>query len=201
MNWKQRLEPFLVLIEARYLPLLMLALPQAYAVALWLSDSNEKRPGSDIFSVIGAAAFEFGYVGSIAWAESDKNKKWFALTAFAALAFSVAVSIKVYIHEDYWAILHSGFPVVAFCYTMLMHLANKPGQLETSKADKPKQQLVTSAADSSATLEDVQAVLLEEAPPQVPVKLADMTPEQRSAFYKQRAAKGRQAMLAKREAQ
>ena len=196
MNWRQRLEPFLILIEARYLPLLMLALPQAYAVALWLTESNSGKWGSIGFAIVGGAAFEFGYVGAIAWAESQNNKGWFRTTAFAALAFSVLVSIRVYETEGLWAGLHAGFPVVAFCYTMLMHLASAPKPTEKPQAKT----IVTEAADSSATLEDIQAVLLEKAPPQAKIKLADMSPEQLSAFYKQRAAKGRQAMLAKREA-
>jgi hypothetical protein len=140
MTIKQRLEPFLVLLEARYLPLMFLALPQAYAVSIWLNDSNAGKWGAIVFSVIGAMAFEGSYVGAIAWSERQSNRFWFWVTALAALAFSVLVSVKVYQAEGWWSLLHAGFPAVAFGYTMLMHYSQPKEVSQETIAPPPAAQ-------------------------------------------------------------
>lgn len=117
-----RWEPFKVLFEAQYLPLLLLALPQSFIVYKWLN--TDTSLATMVFAIIGAAAFESAYVGSIAWADRQTKGKWIWVTAFIALLFSVLVAIKVNMaREGWWALLHAGFPLTAFAYTMIMHHA------------------------------------------------------------------------------
>lgn len=118
---KARLAPFLILLEARYAPLLFAVAPQAFAVYLWLFPRPTYDGWGEIFAIIGAIGFEAVYVGAIAWAEEGKAGGWTWLTAGAALVFSVAVAIFVYLPQGWWAALHAGFPIVAFCYTMQLH--------------------------------------------------------------------------------
>lgn len=117
---KQRLAPFLVLLEARYAPLLFAVAPQAYAVYLWLLPMPYDATG-EVFAVLGGLGYEFIYVGAIAWAEEGRWSVWTWVTAVAALAFSMLVAYHVYESQVGWAWLHAGFPLVAFCYTMNMH--------------------------------------------------------------------------------
>ena len=117
---KQRLAPFLVLLEARYAPLLFAVAPQAYAVYLWLFPHPYDGWG-ELFAVIGAIGFEAVYVGAIAWAEEGRAGRWTWVTAAAALIFSIAVAVYVYLPQGWWSALHAGFPIVAFCYTMQLH--------------------------------------------------------------------------------
>lgn len=123
---KSRIEPFLALLEARYLPLLFAAAPQSYVVFLWLWTSSDKSSASFVFAILGAMGYEMVYVGAIAWAEGRTHGAWVWSTAIVALVFSVAVAI--YVHwptQGYGAILHAGFPLVAWCYTMTIHSASK----------------------------------------------------------------------------
>lgn len=117
---KERLAPFLMLLEARYAPLLFAVAPQAYAVYLWLMPQPYNGTG-EFFAVMGGIGFEFIYVGAIAWAEEGRWSVWTWLTALIALVFSMAVAYYVYRYQDGWAWLHAGFPLVAFGYTMNMH--------------------------------------------------------------------------------
>jgi hypothetical protein len=118
-----RWEPFKVLFEAQYLPLLLLALPQSFNVYKWLMDDTAWSTW--IFAVIGGMAFEAAYVGVIAWADRNTQGKWFWITAFMALGFSIAVAVHVhYAKAGAWSVLHAGFPAVAFAYTMIMHNAS-----------------------------------------------------------------------------
>lgn len=116
---RQRLGPFLALLDARYSPLLFAVAPQAYAVFLWLYDKT--KPESFWVAIIGALGYEMVYVGAIAWADYGHKTRWTTVTAVAALGFSVAVAIYAYIDQGWWSLLHAGFPLVAFCYTMQMH--------------------------------------------------------------------------------
>lgn len=117
-----RWEPFKVLFEAQYLPLLLLALPQSFNVYKWLMDDTAWS--TFIFAVIGGMAFEAAYVGVIAWADRSVQGKWYWVTAFMALGFSIMVAVHVHFAQDrWWALLHAGFPAVAFAYTMIMHNA------------------------------------------------------------------------------
>lgn len=154
MFWKQRFAPFLVLLEARYLPLLLLALPQSYTVAIWLTDANKNKPFADFFAVIGALAFEASYVGAIAWTEHNTNKtRWMWITAASALIFSVLVAVRVYWQEEYvLSFLHAGFPIVAFFYTMLMHSA-APLAKEKTVQPAPVQTYRPPAADGGGHVE------------------------------------------------
>lgn len=117
---KERLAPFLMLLEARYAPLLFAVAPQAYAIYLWLFPRPYDGTG-EAFAVLGALGFEFVYVGAIAWAEDGKAGIWTWITAVIALLFSVAVAYYVYRSQGWWALLHAGFPLVAFGYTMQLH--------------------------------------------------------------------------------
>lgn len=120
---KARLAPFLVLLEARYAPLLFAVAPQSYAVYLWLWRGSDGADASFWFAVMGALGYELVYVGAIAWAEEGRSSLWTWLTAAVALLFSVAVAYYVYREQGVWAWLHAGFPLVAFCYTLNMHTA------------------------------------------------------------------------------
>lgn len=122
---KQRLAPFLILLEARYAPLLFAVAPQAYAVYLWLFPQPYSITG-EFFAVMGGIGYEFIYVGAIAWAEEGRWSFWTWATATIALLFSMAVAYHVYEAQGGWAWLHSGFPLVAFCYTMNMHTPRTP---------------------------------------------------------------------------
>lgn len=117
---KERLAPFLMLLEARYAPLLFAVAPQAYAVYLWLLPVPYDATG-EFFAVMGGIGYEFIYVGAIAWAEEGRWSFWTWATAVIALLFSMAVAYYVYRYQGAWAWLHAGFPLVAFGYTMNMH--------------------------------------------------------------------------------
>jgi hypothetical protein len=118
---RARLAPFLVLLEARYAPLLFAVAPQAYAVFLWLWEGSDRTDASFVFAVMGGVGYEFVYVGAIAWAEEGRAGRWTWVTAMIALVFSVAVAYYVYRSQGWWALLHAGFPLVAFGYTMQLH--------------------------------------------------------------------------------
>lgn len=133
---KQRLAPFLVLLEARYAPLLFAVAPQAYAVYLWLFPRPYDGWG-ELFAVIGAVGFEAVYVGAIAWAEEGRAGRWTWVTAGAALIFSIAVAVYVYLPQGWWAALHAGFPVVAFCYTMQLHRMTAPRSASVGTSNTP----------------------------------------------------------------
>lgn len=117
---KERLAPFLILLEARYAPLLFAVAPQAYAVYLWLFPQPYSATG-EFFAVMGGIGYEAIYVGAIAWAEEERWSFWTWGTAVIALLFSMAVAYYVYRSQGGWAWLHAGFPLVAFGYTMNMH--------------------------------------------------------------------------------
>lgn len=119
-SMKERLAPFLMLLEARYAPLLFAVAPQAYAVYLWLLPHPYDATG-ELFAVMGGIGYEFIYVGAIAWAEEGRWSIWTWGTAVIALLFSMAVAYYVYRSQGGWAWLHAGFPLVAFGYTMNMH--------------------------------------------------------------------------------
>jgi hypothetical protein len=125
---QRRLSPFFALLDARFLPLLLLGAPQAYNVYLWLMLSG----ASPLFSVLGAAGFESAYIGVIAWADTGIKgwqRFWMILAACAALLFSVAVAIYVHMPtEGAWALLHAGFPLVTCLYTIAIHSATSPAE-------------------------------------------------------------------------
>lgn len=126
----ERLASILVLLDTRYLPLLLLAAPQSYAVFQWLWGNSDQSIAAWFVAALGAAAFEFSYIGSVAWAENsetnDKQRWWIYATALSALGFSILVAIRVYFaDEGWWALLHAGFPLVNCIYTVTIHSANK----------------------------------------------------------------------------
>jgi len=108
------------LADLRYIPLLFAVAPQAYAVYLWLLPHPYDMYG-EFFAIMGGVGYEFIYVGAIAWAVDGQWSMWTWATAFCALIFSMLVAYHVYEDQGQWAWLHSGFPMVAFTYTMHLH--------------------------------------------------------------------------------
>jgi hypothetical protein len=137
---RQRFAPFLVLIEARYAPLLFAVAPQSYAVFLWLWRGSDLTDASFWFAVMGALGYELVYVGAIAWAEEGRSSFWTWATAGVALVFSIVVAFYVYRAQGAWAWLHAGFPLVAFTYTLNMH-SKRPASAIPSTAQAPLQTL------------------------------------------------------------
>lgn len=114
----KRLAPFLDLLDVRYLPLLAVIAPQSYTVYAWLL--SDGAPGW--VASLGGFGYESVYVGAVAWAERGAGWKAARPPAVAALLFSVAVSVAYYApHVGALAILHAGFPIVAYAYTVTMH--------------------------------------------------------------------------------
>lgn len=111
------------LLDIRYAPLLFAAAPQAYAIYLWLWLGGNGTTAAFIFAILGALGYETVYVGAIAWTEDGRLGWGATLTAVTALLFSVAVAIYVHRAQGYAALLHAGFPLTAFAYTMHMHAA------------------------------------------------------------------------------
>lgn len=119
---RRRLGPFIALLDTRYLPLLFAASYQAYTVYRWLWQGSEQTTADHLFAILGGLAFETVYIGCIAWTDAGQRNGWMTFTLAAALGFSVAVAIHMYAAtQGYWAILHAGFPVVAFGYAQAMH--------------------------------------------------------------------------------
>lgn len=156
---KKRLAPFLVLLEARYAPLLFAVAPQAYAVYLWLFPLPYDRTG-EVFAVLGALGYELVYVGAIAWAEEDRSSIWTWATAVVALIFSVLVAHYVYREQGAWAWLHAGFPLVAFCYTLNMYSKRTHGP-HTPTAQAPLQTLPERLGTFECPQVEQQAAMLE----------------------------------------
>lgn len=172
---RQRLAPFLVLLEARYAPLLFAVAPQAYAVYLWLWRGSDSSSASFWFAIMGALGYELVYVGAIAWAEEGRSSVWTWMTATVALLFSVAVAYYVYSAQGAWAWLHAGFPLVAFAYTLNMHTQPKRSQAQpqgqalalavpqapvlalTRNGHKPQEETATEALGSLVTVVAPQA--------------------------------------------
>ena len=115
--WR-RLAPFLDLLDARYLPLLLVVAPQAWTVTAWL-----ERDGSPPWvALMGGLGYEAVYVGAVAWAERGAGWRAAKWPAGFALLFSVAVAVAYYGERvGALALLHAGFPLVAYAYTRLMH--------------------------------------------------------------------------------
>jgi DNA-directed RNA polymerase specialized sigma24 family protein len=124
---KARLMPFLMLLDSRYLPLILVESYQSFTVYLWLWDNSPKTGADAVFSVLGGASFTAIYVGVIAWAEKRQYNGWVIVTAATALVFGVSVAITHFIPRQGWAaLLHAGFPLVGFMYTLAMHGAPAP---------------------------------------------------------------------------
>lgn len=118
---RRRLGPFLALLDARYLPLLFAVAPQAWAVYAWLL-ASETPPA---VAALGAVGYEAVYIAAVAWAEyGGGDVRAQRRTALGALGFSVAVAVYHYWPMQGWgALLHAGFPVVAYLLTLQMHPA------------------------------------------------------------------------------
>lgn len=130
LSKEERVAPFLALLEARYAPLLCSVAPQAYTVFLWLWEGSNGSWAAFVFSILGALGYESVYVGAIAWALEGRKSLWTWATAVVALVFSVLVAGYVYYDtQGWWALLHSGFPVVGFCYTMALHSQQAQGRV------------------------------------------------------------------------
>jgi hypothetical protein len=160
---KQRLAPFLALMDGRFFPLLIVALPQAFVVYQWLESGNHKYEGwSTVFAVIGAMAFESIYVGVIAWAEGRADQRWVQGTTLASLGFSALVAVKVYWpgwqEELSSAILHAGFPLLAYCYSMTIHSALKGEGYSQANPSELEGVLMTVAGIDELKREAAEAV-------------------------------------------
>ena len=123
MSTRARLAPFLDLLDARYLPLLCVVAPQSWTVYAWLV-----RDGTPLWvAALGGFGYETVYVGAVAWAERGAGWPSARLPAVTALLFSVAVAVAYYAPQvGALAILHAGFPIVAYAYTAMMHGAARP---------------------------------------------------------------------------
>jgi hypothetical protein len=114
----RRMGPFVALLDARYLPLLFAVAPQSYTVYAWLLASG--APPEIAF--MGGVGFEVIYVGAIAWADHGAGWQAARMPAITALVFSVAVAVAHYAPtQGALAVLHAGFPLVAYAYTVMMH--------------------------------------------------------------------------------
>lgn len=124
-----RLGPFLDLLDARYLPLILVVSPQAWTMYAWLV-----REGSpEVIARMGAVGYESIFVGAIAWAERGAGWRSARLPAVTALLFAVAVAVAYYgPGSGTLAIVHIGSPLVAYAYTLMMHAqrAEGPGAVE-----------------------------------------------------------------------
>lgn len=130
---RQRVGPFLALLDARYLPLLFVAAPQAYTVYAWLIGSG----APPVVAGLGGIGFEFVYIGSIAWAERGAGWQAARGPALMALLFSVAVAVAYYgPAEGPLAALHAGFSVVGYFYMVLMHAAPAPAPQSEPQAQQ-----------------------------------------------------------------
>jgi hypothetical protein len=115
---RARLGPFLDLLDARYLPLIAVVAPQAYTVYAWLLTDG----APPWVAVMGGLGYESVYVGAVAWAARGAGWSAARLPAVTALVFSVAVSVAYYgPTRGALAVLHAGFPLVAYAYTVMMH--------------------------------------------------------------------------------
>jgi hypothetical protein len=149
---RRRLEPFLDLLDARYLPLLFAGVPQAYTVYAWLISGGSP----EWVAQMGGVGFEFVYVGSIAWAERGAGWKAARGPAITALAFSVAVAVAHYgAAQGALAALHAGFPLVAYFYTLLMHTRQAA---PSTAADEMVASLQAELAQTRITLAERQAL-------------------------------------------
>lgn len=119
----RRLGPFLDLLDARYAPLLFVATPQAYTVTAWLAADGAPQ----WVAVLGGVGFEAVYVGAIAWAERGAGWQAARPPAITALLFSVGVAVAHYgATRGALAVLHIGFPLVGYAYTVMMHARTGP---------------------------------------------------------------------------
>jgi hypothetical protein len=122
----RRMGPFVALLDARYLPLLFAVVPQAWAVYAWLLASGAPHT----VAAFGAVGYEAVYIAAIAWAEYGASNVWAQRrTALGALLFSIAVAVYHYWPLQGWgALLHAGFPIVAYLLTLQMHGPARPHQ-------------------------------------------------------------------------
>jgi hypothetical protein len=128
--WR-RVAPFLDLLDARYLPLLAVVSPQAWTVYAWLL--GDGSPGW--VAALGGLGYETVYVGAVAWAERGAGWSAARMPAVTALLFSVAVAVAYYgPRVGALAVLHAGFPLVAYAYTCMMH---RPAQRGAPVAPPP----------------------------------------------------------------
>jgi hypothetical protein len=157
---RQRLAPFLDLLDARYLPLLFVAAPQAYTVFAWLIADG--APYS--IAVLGAIGFEFVSVGAIAWAE--RGAGWAAARppAVTALLFSVAVAVAHYgPTSGAMAVLHAGFPIVGYAYMVMMHAPHVAARHETDALRHEVTRLQSEVTQATQATEDARHALTHEA--------------------------------------
>lgn len=155
---RQRLAPFLDLLDARYLPLLFVAAPQAYTVYAWLLSDGAPQT----IAVLGAIGFESVYVGAIAWAERGAGWRAARVPAVASLLFSVAVAVAHYGPDaGALAVLHAGFPIVGYAYMVLMHqprqAVDETVAQDGEEADALRAALTQARAEMTQTAQEADA--------------------------------------------
>lgn len=161
------------LLDIRYAPLLFAAAPQAYAIFLWLWQGSDGSTAAFVFAILGALGYETVYVGAIAWTEDGRLGWGATLTALVALIFSVAVAIYVHRIQGWAALLHAGFPLTAFAYTMHMHAAARQREQPVAHHEQLLAQLDAERARSgqlAAHLAEVQAQLEQLPVPRIEVR-------------------------------
>lgn len=136
------------LLDIRYLPLLFAAAPQSYAVYLWQWHGSDLSTAAFVFAVLGALGYETIYVGAIAWTEDGRLGWGATITATVALLFSVAVAVFVHRAQGWASLLHAGFPIVAYAYTLHMHSA-------AGKHTEPARQVATAHDAATDRTEDL----------------------------------------------
>lgn len=154
---KARIEPFLDLLDARYLPLLFAASHQAYTVYLWLYHGSDRSDAAHWFAVLGALGYEFIYIGAVAWSERGAGWSAARLPAVTALVFACAVAVAHYAPtQGYMAVLHVGFPLVAYAYTAMMHARRSVTVSDTPAAPQMVQavQVTVTPAERPALSDD-----------------------------------------------
>jgi hypothetical protein len=131
----KRIKPFLDLLDAKYLPLLFIASPQAYVVYRWLLEGSLQTSADFIFAVLGSIGFEAVYVSAVVWA-SERPNRWVWFTSVSALLFSSGIALRVYWQQDaWWSLLHLGYPVISYFYSLTVH---SDGEARKSEDDEIK---------------------------------------------------------------
>ena len=142
---RRRIAPFLDLLDARYLPLLFVATPQAYTVYAWLLADGAPA----IVAILGGLGFEFVYVGAIAWAARGAGWGAARIPAVTALLFSVAVAVAHYgAGRGALAVLHAGFPLVGYAYMVMMHAPGAHPDTRPAQVRRERRRLVRRLAQT-----------------------------------------------------
>jgi hypothetical protein len=87
-----------------------------------------------MFAVLGSIGFEAVYVSVVIWS-SERPNKWVWFTSVAALLFSSGIALRVYWQQDgWWSLLHLGYPVISYFYSLTVHSDGEQKSVETAEA-------------------------------------------------------------------